>query len=544
MAEDISALIEQRVALLDAWREKQREIAILQAEAAGLLAQRWTLMEDEIACAPMHRETIIRSMIAEHSAAGNVSKGSMEFAFTDARMLGEEFDLTRAAFQAGRVTAAHVREIIRESDAVREAVRTGTVASNTLALYEAAVLEVAEHDTPARTKAHARTVAAALAGLTVVEQHSRARDERAVTVRSVGEGMALLQAVLPAHLAIGIMDRLTQMARQQIQHADHREPVLPSITPEEAGWDAEEEAFAEARADRPVDAIFASDTFSTDPLSREDWEDIEAEAAAARDAQAVEADPATDPRFNPDSPLIIRIPDDNRTMDQRRADLFTDLLLAADPSAVHGTGLNNIHATIQVTVAATTLAGADDRPAELDGHGPLHPDVARTLAGARTGWTRLFLNPRGFVTETDTYTPTEPMRRYLRARDQHCRFPGCRRPVHRCEIDHNHDYALGGRTELGNLSHFCVAHHTLKHPSVPDEHRWTARQLPDQTVIWTSPTGREYADPARRRVMFVPSDEAGAEPPSAEPPEPPGPPTESRFVFDTTAAPETVGAPF
>ncbi|MDQ0612388.1 hypothetical protein QF046_000029 [Microbacterium sp. W4I4] len=561
MTKDVSTLIAQRVALLDAWSAKQRQIAVLQSEAAGLLAQRWALMEDEIEAAPLHREVIIRSMIAEHSAAGHVSKGSMEFAFSDARMLAEEFDLTRAAFQAGRLSPGHVREIIRESDAVREAVRTGTVSPDTLALYEAAVLEVAEHDTPARTKTHARQVAAALAGLTIVEQHKKAAEERAVTIRSVGDGMALLQAVLPEHLAVGIMDRLTQMARHQTQHPEDRTPVLPPTTPEEAGWNDEEELFAEAQDDRLVDAIFAGDTFSIDPLSRQEWDDIEAEAAVIRDAHAVEADLTTDPRSNPDSPLIIHIPDDTRTMDQRRADLFADLLLASAPSTVHGTGLDNIHAIIQVTVAATTLTGADDLPAELDGHGPLHPDAARALAGARTGWTRLFLGPRGFVTETDTYTPTEPMRRYLRARDQHCRFPGCRRPIHYCEIDHNHDYALGGRTEIGNLSHFCLAHHTLKHPSIPDEHRWTARQLPDQTVTWTSPTGREYTDPARRRVMFVPSDEADTEPSAAEPPDtrPPGssasnrspsnsptssPPPDRRFTFDSTTAPAMAGAPF
>jgi hypothetical protein len=147
------------------------------------------------------------------------------------------------------------------------------------------------------------------------------------------------------------------------------------------------------------------------------------------------------------------------------------------------------------------------------------------------------------------------MTRYLRARDQHCRFPGCRRPVHQCQIDHNHDFALGGRTEIGNLSHFCLAHHTLKHPAIPDQHRWTARQLPDQTLTWTSPTGREYPDPAPRRVMFVPIDGTEAEPPNAEPPdaEPPGPSTSSsppeappqdpRFTFDD-AAPAMAAAPF
>lgn len=538
MAEDVSTLIERRVALLDAWRDKQRQIAVLQAEAAGLLAQRWALMEDEIAAAPLHRDAIHRSMTAEYSAAGHLSNGSMEFAFTDARMLHAEFGLVRIAFQSGRVTAAHVREIIREAQAVRDAVSAGDVTADTLALYEAAVLEVAEHDTPARTKAHARQVAAALAGLTIVERHKKATEERTVTVRSAGDGLALLQAVLPEHLAIGILDRLTAMARHMTCHPDDRAPALPPVTPEEAGWDAETDAAHARAADAFADRILAGDAFITDPLSRQDADDIEAEAAALRDAHAVEADPATDPRFNDDSPLIIHIPADPRTTDQLRADLLTDLLLAGAPDEVHGAGLDNIHATIQVTIAGSTLTGADDLPAELDGHGPLHPDIARTLAGARTGWTRLFLNPRGFVTQTDTYTPTEPMRRYLRARDQHCRFPGCRQPVHRCDTDHNLDHALGGPTAIDNLAHFCRAHHTLKHPDIPDAHRWTARQLPDQTVTWTSPTGRHYTDPAPRRVMFTPT-----EPPNAEPPHAPSPP-EQRLTFETEVTPAMADAPF
>src|SRR5690606_30208540 len=170
-------------------------------------------------------------------------------------------------------------------------------------------LEVAEHDTPARTKAHARTVAAALAGITITERHKRARHERTVTLRSVGDGMALLQAVLPEHLAIAILDRLTQMARHQKKHPEDREPTLPPTSPEEAGWDADEEAFAAAQYDRLVDAIFSGDTFITDPhpeqgLTQQDWQDLETDAATRRDAQATEPDPATDPATNPDSPLI------------------------------------------------------------------------------------------------------------------------------------------------------------------------------------------------------------------------------------------------
>ncbi|MEJ6556224.1 HNH endonuclease signature motif containing protein, partial [Microbacterium esteraromaticum] len=149
-----------------------------------------------------------------------------------------------------------------------------------------------------------------------------------------------------------------------------------------------------------------------------------------------------------------------------------------------------------------------------DGHGTLHPDIARHLAGHTTGWTRLFIDPTGLVTETDTYTPTEPMRRYLRARDQHCRFPGCRMPIHRCETDHTHDWALGGPTRTDNLAHLCLTHHALKHPDIPEQFRWTARQLPDWSLEWTSPAGRTHHDPPPRRVMFTPS-----EPPPPTPPQ-------------------------
>ena len=129
------------------------------------------------------------------------------------------------------------------------------------------------------------------------------------------------------------------------------------------------------------------------------------------------------------------------------------------------------------------------------------------------------------VTETDTYQPTTGMRRYLRARDQHCRFPGCRMPVHRCETDHTLDYALGGRTSIDNLAHLCKTHHTLKHPNIPTPHRWTARQLPNWTIQWTSPTGHTHTDQPPRRVMFTPT-----------PPKPTPPPHPSENIDWNTPA--------
>lgn len=510
MTQELPDLIAQRTALLDAWVAKQRQIAILQAESMALLTQRTLLWDEEVAMAPMHRDSIERSMVCEYAAAGHVSKGSMEYAFSDARLVAD-FPMLWASFSAGKITPMHVREVIRESSPVRKAIDDGTVDPDTLALYEAAVIEVAESDTSMRTRVHARQVAAALAGSTVTEQHERARKERKITVRSVGDGLALLQAVLPEHLALAIQDRLTKMAQHMRQHPEDRDVELPFDVPDEVVEDLSRDVpdvttpdpgpFSTSTAEAPAQradsgAIFGDETFSTDPFDMD-----------SPFCEAPEVPLPPDPMFHSDSPCIIRIPADARSIDQRRADLLADLLLTGGPSDAHGDGLDRIRATIQVTVAATTLAGSDDRPAELDGHGPLHPDTARKLAGNHTGWTRLFTDPTGMIVESDTYTPPESMRRYLRARDQRCQFPGCQQPVSRSQIDHNFDYAKGGPTRLDNLSHFCASHHPLKHPDIAEEHRWTARQLPDRSVVWTSPNGRSYPDPAPRRVMFVPSDE-------------------------------------
>ncbi|MEJ1090258.1 HNH endonuclease signature motif containing protein [Microbacterium istanbulense] len=486
--------IEKREALLDTWVQTRQRIAALEAEAARLLCERWELAEDDIADAPVHRDAIRRSMIAEYSAAGRVSKGSMEYAFADALHV-HDLPPVAEAFAAGEISAAHVREIVRSADVIREAVATAMVPASTLQDYAEAVLIVAAHETPARTRVHARQVASVLAECSVSERHRQAMDERAVSVRPVGDGLALLTAVLPEYLAVAIHDRLTQLARTVTDSRSRqsttpaRSPWMrddddlewlrdlpPEMIPDEsadsfgtpAGYDLPPEAFpVPFDADYAFlgDAIFSlGNTFTTDPFGAQEH--------------------------------------DARTMDQLRADLLSDLLLTSDPTA-HGDGLDGIAARVQVTIAATTLAGADDRLAQLDGHGALHPDIARDIAARSGGWTRLFLDPAGQITATDTYSPTEQMRRRLRARDEHCRFVGCLAPVWRCDIDHQHDHARGGPTAIENLAHLCRAHHVLKHPDIPDAHRWTATQGEGGVLHWRSPLGRTYTDRPTARVMFV-----------------------------------------
>jgi hypothetical protein len=148
-----------------------------------------------------------------------------------------------------------------------------------------------------------------------------------------------------------------------------------------------------------------------------------------------------------------------------------------------------------------TLAGSDEAGATLAGYGPIDPETARCLAGDAPGWDRVMTHPvSGAVLAVDRYRPSADLLRALRVRDEHCRFPGCRQPVRRCDVDHTHDAALGGQTEIHNLAHLCRRHHTLKHAT-----DWQVRQVGGGSREWTSPTGLVYIDVPTPIRRFIPS---------------------------------------
>ncbi|MDT3316477.1 DUF222 domain-containing protein [Microbacterium sp. KSW4-11] len=198
---------------------------------------------------------------------------------------------------------------------------------------------------------------------------------------------------------------------------------------------------------------------------------------------------------------------DARSTDQVRADVLADLLLAGTPALddtrdTTAGPLGAIRARVQILVPASTLTGEDDGPCDLAGRTPIDPATARTLAGGTGVWERLFHDPTTRVTvATDSYRVPSGMRRFLQARDQHCRFPGCRIAAIRCEVDHTHDHALGGRTELTNLAHLCQRHHSMKQFTA-----WRVRQLMGGVLEWTSPLGRTYREDAPTpAVAFTPA---------------------------------------
>jgi hypothetical protein len=332
------------------------------------------------------------------------------------------------------------------------------------ALFEAAVLEVARRETPGRLRPAARLLANRLHPVPLETRHAMAATARNVWVRDLDDGMAELIATLPAALAHGIRDRLDRYAR------------------------------------REIDARTARTTLDTGTVT----------------------DTAVNINDVTDTPTA-----DTRGIGEIRTDVFTDLLLTGHASAdVSNASLPEseaIVAHVQVTVPVLTTLGHDTAPAELTGHAPIDTATALRLAGTATGWDRVLTHPiTGTVLAVDRYRPTDDLKRILRVRDEHCRFPGCRIPTRRCDIDHTIAAEHDGPTELTNLAHLCRRHHTLKHHSA-----WRVRQTSDGVLHWTSPTGKTYPDRPARTLTFTTEPTRDAEPThDPEPtrdPEPPPP---------------------
>ncbi|WP_091500097.1 HNH endonuclease signature motif containing protein [Microbacterium sp. cf332] len=387
----------------------------------------------------------LRSVAAEAAGMARSTDRRVQREIDHAMTVVDDYPAVFAAWVERRIERGHVDAVVRVGAGVPLELRGE---------FERAAITACERDVPSRVQGALEVLAAQVHPQSFTERHRAAAAERCVRVFPGPDGMSNLVATLPTVIAAGMFDRLTQMGQ----------------------------ALKDAGADAGAAAVD--------------------DGAAAVDDGAAAADAAAEP--------------DLRTMDQRRADILGDLVLAGAPVVDPTTGIDRsgglgaIRARVQVAITAESLTGSDQHPAEVVGAGLIDADTARRLAGQTREWDRLFVDPiTRTPVEVDTYRPTAAMAKLLRARDQHCRFPGCRLAAIRCEIDHTRDYALGGHTHLGNLAHLCQRHHSMKQFT-----SWQVRQVGGGVLEWTSPRGRIYReDVPIPAVCFTPS--------TADPP--PGP---------------------
>lgn len=149
-------------------------------------------------------------------------------------------------------------------------------------------------------------------------------------------------------------------------------------------------------------------------------------------------------------------------------------------------GTRRADALVDLIAAAT---GTDPRAAVVTA--PAEALTAQQIADLNRG--------------AEVYTPRPALKAAIRRRDKHCRFPGCRRPAMRCDLDHTLAFPAG-KTVYENLAALCRFHHQIK--QMPG---WHCEQDRHGWITWTTPTGA--------RFVTRPPPHEGDDPPDFLPPE-------------------------
>jgi hypothetical protein len=205
---------------------------------------------------------------------------------------------------------------------------------------------------------------------------------------------------------------------------------------------------------------------------------------------------------------------------------------AGTSPAAGGGSLAGLAGSVHITLPASTWLGLADLPGEAAGLGPLDAWTSRDLAarlaaaGPRTRWCITLTRPDGTAaahacaragpgppagpaarrrwltrhpftwledpdcshhSQAPGYRPPRHLGDLIRARNQTCAFPGCRRPATSCDLDHTIAWDQGGRTCPCNLAPLCRTHHQAK--QTPG---WHLTQPRPGTLTWTTPHGRSY----------------------------------------------------
>lgn len=194
---------------------------------------------------------------------------------------------------------------------------------------------------------------------------------------------------------------------------------------------------------------------------------------------------------------------DPRNREQRRADALGALAAGADRLGCR-CGRADCAArarrpvasvVIHVIAEQSTLAGLGDAPGcQLGAAGLIPPELVAELAVVAKHVP--LIHPADAAPEPG-YVPSAALADFVRCRDLTCRWPGCECPAAACDIDHTIPYSAGGPTHASNLKCYCRTHHLVK-----TFWGWAEKQLPDGTLILTSPAGRTHVTTPGSALLF------------------------------------------
>jgi hypothetical protein len=284
-------------------------------------------------------------------------------------------------------------------------------------------------------------------------------------VRVAADLTSSLDATVIANVEEKVLERATEQTVAQFRASLRR--AIARFDVRKA-----EERFVEAQAERHVECFPQPDGMAAI------WS-----TQTAVDAEAMYA------RLT----LLAKNLDDNRTMDQKRADTLRDLVLGRTQTGTPAHG-----ARIQILVPQRTADGSSNAPGELAGYGPIPASQCRELlADPSTCIDRVTVDKTGHVAPEPSIDdhpeqrfPSAAQWRWVISEHPTCRFPSCNRRAVRCECDHIVPYN-GHNTIISNLEPLCLRHHHCKHDA-----GWGVSRDANGVTWWISPTiRRRYAKP-------------------------------------------------
>ena len=365
--------------------------------------------------APCGDLTMERHIEHEVAIARRTSRGRAGRDIEVARTLRAEFRETAVALERGEITLEHAAALVAGMRRV--------ASEEARAEIEARVLPHAPQCSPNTFRKHVDAAVCAVDAADEARRHSRAKGDRQVWVRRIGNGLGELHVidqwsvVNAMHETItGKAQHLQRKRRAQWRAAAESDTASIAAEPFDEGW--EDRTLDNCRAD-VLSALVLRDEEAIGDEDDDDDGIVDGRAAAVDDGGGTRG---------------------ARRRHRRRRPRFEGRLV----------------------IDLATLRGEAENPCLLDGS-PIPAPIGRTLAREISHWRRMVTDPvDGHLLDYGrrTYLP-DALRTFVAERDQTCRNPWCDQPASRADMDHATEYP-DGPSDTANTGALCTDCHAIK----------------------------------------------------------------------------------